>query len=254
VLAEEEDRGAEAPDVSALCQDFIGQPNPYADPAPNVDQIVNDAIVQAGSMTGCSTAQNENTIAVNPFNPRSLVAGANDYRFFNSRQQRNDSSGFAYSSRDGGKTWTNTVLPGLTFQTGGTGALSYMDGAGDPAVVFGPNNTAYYSNLVFSRRPTPVGQDASGVTVSVTHDGGLTWDDPVIVALDGVDAAGHPTPTYVFNDKEWIAADPFSGKVYVTWTKFVFDTAGNYLESPIMVVKSADFGKTWSAPVRIRRL
>src|SRR6266542_1589282 len=43
VLAEEEDdRNAEDPAVSALCQSFLGKPNPYDNPAPNVDQIVND--------------------------------------------------------------------------------------------------------------------------------------------------------------------------------------------------------------------
>ena len=54
----------------------------------------------------------------------------------------------------------------------------------------------------------------------------------------------------MFNDKEWIAADPVSGTVYVTWTRFTFDGDGNYLESPITSVRSTNFGRAWSAPRR----
>jgi len=247
-----EDEGVESPTVSALCQQYIGQPNPYQNPAPNVDAIQGDTIVTVGSQQGCSSAQNETTIAVNPANPRNLVAGSNDYRLFNSREQRNDSTGVALTSFDGGRTWANFVLSGLNFQTGGVGALNYMDSAGDPAVAFGPHNTVYYANLVFSRViPTDGSQQASGLTVSASHDGGRTWDSPSILQLDGVTAAGVPTPADVFNDKEWITVDPLRGTVYVTWTRFTYDADGNYLESPIMSVRSTDSGRTWSAPTRV---
>jgi hypothetical protein len=247
----EGDAGPE-PAQSALCQQYIGRPNPYRNPAPNVDVISGDTVVQAGSQQGCIAAQNETTIAVNPYNPRNLVAGSNDYRVFNARENRNDGSGWAYTSLDGGATWKNVQLPHLTYQTGGTGALNYMDSAGDPAISFGPFNTVYYANLVFSRTvPADGTQQASGLAVSVSHDGGLTWDEPSIVQLDGVTPAGTPTPTSVFNDKEWIAADPTSGTVYVTWTKFTYDAAGNYVESPIVAKKSTDFGRTWSPARRV---
>jgi hypothetical protein len=250
--AGDDDEGTDDPALSALCQDFIGKPNPYHDPAPNVDAIQGDTIVPVGSQTGCSSAQNETTIAVNPYNPRNIVAGSNDYRLFNTREQRNDSTGVALTSMDGGRTWTNVTLPHLNFQTGGVGALSYMDSGGDPAIAFGPGNTVYYANLVFSRVvPGDNSQQASGLTVSVSHDGGLTWGDPAILQLDGVTSAGTPVPTDIFNDKEWIAADPFSGTVYVTWTRFTFDSDGNYLESPIMSVRSTNFGRTWSSPTRV---
>ncbi|GAA0917038.1 sialidase family protein [Virgisporangium aurantiacum] len=252
-LAEEEEgESGPEPTQSALCQQFIGRPNPYRNPAPNVNTIIGDTIVQAGSQQGCSAAQNETTIAVNPINPRNLVAGSNDYRVFNARENRNDGSGWAYTSFDGGATWIDVQLPHLTFQTGATGALSYMDSAGDPAISFGPHNTVYYANLVFSRTvPTDGSQQASGLAVSVSRDGGRTWGEPSVLQLDGVTAAGTPTPTLVFNDKEWIAADPRTGTVYVTWTKFTFDAEGGYLESPIVMKKSTDFGRTWSEARRV---
>lgn len=230
------------PTISSLCQSYIGNTGVYQNPSPNVDTIVGDATVPNGTQKGCNTAQNETTIAVNPNDPNNLVAGANDYRFFNSREGRSDGSGLAYTSFDGGKTWKNVVLPGLTYQTGATGALSDMDSAGDPAIAFGPNNTVYYANLVFSRL-----NDASGIVVSISKDGGLTWGQPAIVHTDGVDANGNPLDTNYFNDKEWIGADPNSGTVYVTWTHFTYDQSGDYLESPIVFSKSSDFGASWSS-------
>jgi hypothetical protein len=228
------------PTLSALCQSYIGQLNNYRNPFPNVDQIKNDPIVSAGTQTGCNTAQNETTIAVNPQNPWNLVAGTNDYRVFNTRENRNDGSGWAYTTFDGGWTWKNIQLPHLTFQTGATGILADMDSAGDPAIAFGPHNTVYYANLVFSRL-----NSASGVVVSKSIDGGLTWGEPSIVHTDGVDASGNPLDTPFFNDKEWITVDPRTGTVYVTWTSF------GPSDSPIQVSRSDDGGKTWSAPVAV---
>jgi hypothetical protein len=246
-LAEEEDDdGDDNPAISALCQDYLGSSNPYGPVAPNVDVIQGDTVVATGSQTGCESAQNETTIATNPYNPKNLVAGSNDYRVYNAREARNDSSGYAYSTFDGGKTWTNVQLPHLTYQTGATGALSDMDSAGDPVVAFGPNNTVYYANIVFSRL-----NGGSGITVSVSHNGGLTWEEPSVVQLDGVNPDGTAADTNYFNDKEWIAADPASGTVYVTWTRFTYNPSGSYVESPIVVKKSTDYGQTWSAMTRI---
>ncbi|MDQ2749811.1 MAG: glycoside hydrolase [Actinomycetota bacterium] len=254
ILSQKEHEVLDDPALSALCQAGIGRPNPYRNPAPNVDQIHGDTIVSVGSQTGCYSAQNENTIAVNPFNAKNLVAGTNDYRVFNSREQRNDSSGWAYTTFDGGTTWRNIQLPHLTFQTGATGALSYMDSAGDPTIAFGPHNTVYYGNIAFSRStPTAPGgtEVASAIVLNVSHDGGLHWGEPVIIAIDGVDSAGHPTPTTVFNDKIWVGADRFSGAVYVSWTRFADNPDGSYLESPIVVAASNNYGRSFSRARRV---
>jgi hypothetical protein len=229
-----------APNLSALCQSYIGQLNVYDRPRPNVDQINGDQFVLAGTQLGCDTAQNETTIAVNPANPRNLVAGTNDYRVFNTREGRNDGAGYAYTTFDGGRRWLNVQLPHLTFQTGATGLLSDMDSAGDPAVAFGPHNTVYYANLVFSRL-----NSGSGIVVSKSTDGGRTWGEPSIVHTDGVDNSGNPLPTDFSNDKEWITVDPHSGAIYVTWT--LFGPSG----SPIQVSRSTDGGQHWSAPVEV---
>ncbi|HKN53402.1 MAG TPA: sialidase family protein [Amycolatopsis sp.] len=251
-FSEEEEEDSDNPALSALCQTYIGKPNPYPALGPNVDVIHGDTIVPTGSQTGCSTAQNETTIAVNPENPRNIVAGANDYRLYNTREPRNDSGGIAYTSFDGGRTWTNVVLPHLDFPTGASAPLSYMDAAGDPAIAFGPHNTVYYATLVFSRAAVPDTQQlASGIAVSVSHDGGRTFGDPAILHLDGVNPDGTPTPTSIFNDKEWVAADPVTGEVYVAWTQFTYDATGTFVESPIVLSKSSDSGRTWSGLRRV---
>lgn len=250
--AGDDDENDDPTTVSALCQSFLGHPSPFRALAPNVDTINGDGVAPVGSAAGCSTPQNETTVAVNPDNPRNIVEGANDYRLFNSREGRIDSSGWAYTSLDGGRTWKDVELPKLDFQTGATGALSFMDAAGDPAITFGPHNTVYYATLVFSRAVVPdTQQDATGIAVSVSHNGGLSFGDPVIVRLDGVNADGTPTPTSIFNDKDWITADPRSGTVYVTWTQFTFDPDGNFIDSPVVVSASRDFGRTWSAPRQV---
>ena len=123
-----------------------------------------------GSQAGCSSAQNETTIAVNPANPRNIVAGANDYRVFVAAGAAQRQHRLGVHSFDGGKTWKNQVLPGLTIATGATGALTAMDSAGDPVLAFGPRNTVYYGNIVFSRAaPAAGGTEApSGIVVSAS--------------------------------------------------------------------------------------
>jgi hypothetical protein len=251
-LAKASDDLTDSTALSALCQSYLGSANPYKAISPNIDVISGDTTVPVGSQTGCSAAQNETTVAVNPENPKNLVAGSNDYRVYNSRESRNDASGWAYVTFDGGATWKDVQVPHLTYQTGGTGAYNYFDSAGDPSLAFGPHNTVYYANLVFSRTiPSDGSQQASGVAVSVSHNGGLTWSQPKTIELDGVTASGSVNSTNIFNDKEWIAADPYTGDVYVTWTQFTYDASGNYVDSPVVAVHSGDFGGTWSSKTQI---
>ncbi|HLK49958.1 MAG TPA: sialidase family protein [Bryobacteraceae bacterium] len=200
----------------------------------NVDAIVEDALNNSGfSNFGCTTAQNETTIAVNPTNPKNLIAGANDYRVCCDSDGLNDGTGWAYYSFDGGATWKNVQLPGLTAETGGSGNFKLVDSAGDPVVAFSPDGIAYYANIVFSRTSF-----ASGVAVSVSRDGGKTWSRPNMVTFV---SAGN-----FFNDKEWLAAGP-NGSVVVTWTSFSQGPHGaGFLSSTIGGAVSSDYGHSWN--------
>ena len=150
---EGDDDDFDTPDAAvALCRSAPFTTLAAYAPTSDTDAIVGDAVNNSGaSNLGCTTPQNETTIAVDPSNPRHLVAGANDYRVCCDFTALNDGTGWAYTSFDGGATWANVQLPGLTAETGGQGQFPKADSAGDPAIAIGPDGTVYYANIVFSR-------------------------------------------------------------------------------------------------------
>ena len=200
--------------------------------------------------------QNETAIVVDPNNPQRIVAGANDYvtRTWTCTVAGTPCSalGDAYSgtyfSNDSGKTWCctatdpshlGTLIPGVEHLTGGQ-----YDAGGDPAVAFDSRGNVYYAGLGFNRTSAP-----NTVTVSrgtFAGNGALSWSAPTFI---------NPTtsPT-ILNDKEWIAVDhnpasPFRDRVYVTWTRYLFNpNNGSYVQSPIAFVSSSDGGRTFTAP------
>jgi hypothetical protein len=200
--------------------------------------------------------QNETSIAVDPNNANRVLASANDYvaRTWACTLSGTPCSalGDAYSgtyvSNDGGRTWCcgssdpshlGTIVPGVTRLTGGI-----YDGGGDPAVAFDSRGNAYYAGLGFNRNTAP-----NTIAVnSGTFDpaGAVHWSQPTFI--------DQTTSKSIFNDKEWLGVDshvasPFRDRVYVTFTRFVFNPQnGNYVQSPIMEAHSADGGKTFSAP------
>jgi hypothetical protein len=231
-----DDKDFDAPDLAAgLCRSNpFSTTTAYGPLGSNVDVITNDPQNNSGfSNLGCTTAQNETTIAVNPRNPNNLVAGANDYRVCCDSDGLNDGTGWAYYSFDGGATWNDVQLPALTVETGARGTFKNFDAAGDPVVTFSPDGVAYYANVVVNRE-----SPASGVAVSISTDGGASWSAPNLVAYIG-------SANFVY-DKDWIAAGP-NGKVVVTVTRFSQGPQGaSYLSSPIVGVISSNYGKSWN--------
>src|SRR5438128_191703 len=94
--------------------------------------------------------QNEPSVALNPLNGQDLVAGANDYRLIASGGQ---AWAGAYTSFDGGRTWSNQLIHGFPGDPTTT-VLSGFASAGDPAVAFSRNGTAYYALLAFKIQGT----------------------------------------------------------------------------------------------------
>lgn len=130
--------------------------------------------------------------------------------------------GFA-TSTDGGLTWVNGYLPGLTIWEG-NGA---SDAASDPAVAYDALHGVWLISVL------PIGNNTS-VSVSRSFDG-VNWSNPVSVTNQG-------SP-----DKNWIACDStptskFYGHCYSEWD----DTAQGDL---IMMSTSTDGGMTWSPAV-----
>jgi hypothetical protein len=191
---------------------------------------------------------NEIAIAVDPENGDHLLAGSNDYyyRFNNSTGARQAlvPTGF-FTSFDGGSTWLDGQIPMLS-----------GNGAGDPAPAF----DAKHDIALMAQLENVGGQGGPYVTkgdvsVSHSHDGGVTWTEPVTVMM-GHGAGIGPANKAVFWDKEWIAVDnnlgsDHYGRIYVTATKFINALQGSYDASPIYVSYSDNGGHTWSTPKRI---
>jgi hypothetical protein len=203
--------------------------------------------------------QNETAIAVDPNNPNRVVAAANDYvtRTWACTSGGTPCSALGdgysgtYFSNDGGQTWCctssdpgniGTLIPGVEHLVGGQ-----YDAGGDPSLAFDSRGNVYYAGLGFDRTAPP-----STVAVNKGTFGGsgqLSWGAPTFI--------NQTTSPSTLNDKEWIAADwhassPFRDRVYVSWTRFLFNANnGNYVQSPIFFAYSTDGGATFSTPTNI---
>jgi BNR repeat-like domain len=128
-------------------------------------------------------------------------------------------------SRDAGRTWTRSFLPGTTVNAIPPGTQA---AASDPAVAYDAvHNVWLVSTLTIAR-------GESHIYVARSTDA-VSWSPPV-------DAAEGP-----ILDKEWIvcdngAASPFHGRCYLEYT----DDQRNITVSQF----STDGGVTWSPPVR----
>ena len=193
------------------------------------DAIVGDTTFAFADGSTCYNPQNEQNIVINPANAANIVTSANEYRA---------DAHVVYYSMNGGTTWTNTILPGWTGSTGGSGIFGHLNSCGDPVLAFSPDGSRlYYSGLVcnFDKFPRQI----SGVAVAVSLDGGAHWDQPVMVSSA---ATGN-----FFQDKEWIGVGN-DGTVYLTWTRFYQGPRGlGYLKSPIVMASSKNGGKSWSS-------
>ena len=110
---------------------------------------------------------NETSIAVNPTDPRQpdrrrqrLPAGDQP-----GRPRQRDPLSRAHVTFDGGQTWTMYPI----------GANSTYQATGDPAVAFDAAGNAYYATLGF-RFVGPANAQNPDILVSVSKDGGVTWD------------------------------------------------------------------------------
>jgi hypothetical protein len=217
------------------------------------------AIAAPGSTVNQDTAgapQNEPVIAVDPTNSNRLVAGMNDYatRTWTCSvgstpcSALGDGYSGTYYSNDGGLTWCctssdpsniGTLIPGVEHLVGGS-----YDAGGDPVLAFDAQGNVYFTGLGFDRTSPP-----NTVTLSKgTFDanGALTWGAPTFI--------NPSTSPAIFNDKPWLTVDThasssFQGRVYATWTRFLFNPVnGRYVQSPIAFVSSSDGGATFTNP------
>jgi hypothetical protein len=168
---------------------------------------------------------NEPAIAVNPNNPKNLVAA----------YQTDANAAYSF---DAGRTWT---------LASGTAAKRYLR-SGDVAVTFDNQGRAFLCYIAFDKLGTENywahNATRNGIFVRRSPDGGETWQTQAATVI------AHPTrPGIPFEDKPALFADntpsPFAGNLYVGWTHFTLN------DSEIYFSRSTDGGETWSEPIRI---
>ena len=173
----------------------------------------------------------EPSLAVDPANPRLLVA---------TWQQLGSPVGpgnVVAVTHDAGGSWAQAILPGLTACSGG----SYAS-ATDPWVSIGPDHTVYVSSLM--TRPAGGGVVVHDIVVSVSHDAGVTWQQPAIVETQ-------PAPP-TLPDKEAIMADPRRpGVAYLVWVEYGMATTGDPSVDQVFFSRTLDGGNSWSAAAPI---
>jgi hypothetical protein len=137
-----------------------------------------------------------------------------------------DNIGWA-TSKDGGRTWKNGFLSGLTLFTGGTWPSISI-----PVVAFDHKHSVY----IIAMMPFDDQGNGRGILVSRSSDG-LTWSQPILAASsDG--ANGH-----------WFSCDdsadsPYYGNCYDAFFDYS-SPIGNF----DLLVTSVDGGLTWTGPV-----
>jgi len=178
---------------------------------------------------------NEPDLEVDPADPLHMIASSNDY---------GSCCDQFYTTFDGGRNWT----------TGNMSREKPQKIGSDPVTVFDrKHGVAIHASLSYQVQHAAGAEACDGdLVVSISRDGGLTWEIPVVVE-DGIGCDF--SKTQLFNDKEWIVTDnnrssPFYGRSYLTWSKFESHD-GAYASSAIWGAYTDDGGDHWSAPKEI---
>jgi len=205
--------------------------------------------VPAGALTLDSEV--EPWVDVNPTNSENIVAFWQQDRWSNGGAR----SLVAGVSLDGGLSWMESIVPGITDCSGPAagGTDLGFDRATDPWLSFAPDGTLHQISLVLNADPAAGSFGANALAVSKSVDGGITWSDPIVIIEDD-----QPN---VLNDKQSLTADPTdSNLVYAAWDRLVVppgavinpeNVIGLGFKSPFYFARSTDGGETWEAARKI---
>lgn len=163
------------------------------------------------------TGNCEPSIAINPKNPKQIIAG-------NVLDE-------VHVSNDGGYTWGHSKL---------TADLGVY---GDPCVIADDEGRFYYLHLA-----NPDGQAYGSpkflnhIVLQSSFDGGKSWSSGTGI--------GKNEPKQ--QDKEWAVIHPDTGQLYVCWTEFdKYGSKDPKHHSRILFSTSIDYGQSFSTPIKI---
>jgi hypothetical protein len=160
--------------------------------------------------------ETDTMIAVDPRRPRHLVA---------TWSQDGNRSNVTATSRNGGRSWRISTIPGISKCTGGV-----SDEVVDPWVSIGRRGVAYFASLPLS---------VSGFLVNRSPNGGSSWSAPA----NADPAAG------LTDDLPSVIADPRrSRRAFLTWSRFTF-SGGAMTGGDVRYSRTGDGARTFSAPV-----
>jgi hypothetical protein len=167
-------------------------------------------------------------VDVNPTNTDNIVA-----TWQQDRWSDGGSRGLvAGVSNNGGKNWSEVVIPKVSACSGNA---SYLR-ASDPWLSFAPNGDLYHIALSANGGITAAGFPNSAVLVSKSTDGGSTWGDPISLRADN--------GPNILNDKESVTADPKNSHyAYAVWDRL--DNAGNADPVQVFLHAIGSRGPTW---------
>jgi hypothetical protein len=191
----------------------------------------------SGPGTNYPNTEVEPWLAQNPVNPNNVVGTFQQDRYTGGGSKGST----AAVSTDGGASFSQVNIPGLTTCSGGT-----FERASDPWLSFSPDGTLYAMSLVETKLPSGV-NNPSGMAVSRSTDGGLTWSAPTNVIFD--------TDPTKFNDKNSLTADPTDSRfVYAIWDRLDAPIGQGSLKSgenaagfrgPTWFARTTDGGQSW---------
>jgi hypothetical protein len=211
---------------------------------------------------------NELSMAVNPLDPRNILATGKDYTPEHAGDCVWDG---LYVTKDGGATWTNLNLPGSPWKrlqdpTEPLTEFSNYWCATDPVVRFGPDGTAYWTVMPYQCDAASGSKVGRGVVpqggfndwlwtcvsmyVLVSEDGGLTWPTVRRVAVG----------ERLVHDRQWINVAPDGERVLLCWrfggeraqVGSALPVGGEAVGEPALVCsQSRDKGNSWTEPAPV---
>ncbi len=169
-------------------------------------------------------------------NPDMVLATFQEGRFGGS-EGGSAAGGYALSL-DGGFSWSQALIPGLSQLTGGP----YLRST-DPVSAIDLKGNLFLSTL--DARDSAFTLD--DLVVSRSLDGGATWTNHVAFST---------LQPELFADKDWLAVNDYTGspnvgRLVATFTGFASASSGASLGETLYGVVSDDQGTTWGQPITI---